>query len=44
MIFDKNGSHYTYTLKTFAPVAKLADATFTYDKKAHPGAELVDLR
>jgi outer membrane lipoprotein-sorting protein len=33
MIFDKNGSHYTYTLKTFAPVTKLTDATFTYDKK-----------
>jgi outer membrane lipoprotein-sorting protein len=44
MIFDKNGSHYTYTLKTFAPVAGLTDAAFTYDKKAHPGAELVDLR
>ncbi|RFZ81066.1 outer membrane lipoprotein carrier protein LolA [Mucilaginibacter terrenus] len=43
MIFDKNGSRYTYTLKTFAPV-KVTDAAFTYDKKAHPGAELVDLR
>jgi len=44
MIFDKNGSHYTYTLKTFAPAVGLTDAAFTYDKKAHPGAELVDLR
>lgn len=43
-IFDKNGSRYTYALKTFVPTVKVTDATFTYDKKAHPGAELVDLR
>ncbi|OOQ59358.1 LolA family protein [Mucilaginibacter pedocola] len=43
-IFDKNGSHYTYTLKTFAAVKGITDAAFAYDKKAHPGAELVDLR
>jgi outer membrane lipoprotein-sorting protein len=44
MIFDKNGSRYTYTLNTFAPVTGVADAVFGYDKKAHPGAEFVDLR
>lgn len=44
MIFDKNGSRYTYTLNTFAPVTGIADAVFSYDKKAHPGAEFVDLR
>lgn len=43
-IFDKNGSRYTYTLKTFIPNVKVSDASFVYDKKSHPGAELVDLR
>ncbi|TFF34415.1 LolA family protein [Mucilaginibacter psychrotolerans] len=44
LIFDKNGSRYTYTLTTFTPVTGVADAVFGYDKKAHPGAEFVDLR
>ena len=44
MIFDKNGSHYTYTLRTFIPNVKVTDAMFTYDKKSHPGAEVVDLK
>jgi len=43
-IFDKNGSRYKYTLKTFTPNYSVTDAAFAYDKKAHPGAELVDLR
>ncbi|AMR33768.1 gliding motility protein [Mucilaginibacter sp. PAMC 26640] len=44
MIFDKNGSHYTYTLRSFASVKSVSDASFAYNKKDHPGAELVDLR
>lgn len=44
MIFDKNGSHYTYTLRSFTPVKGITDASFAYNKKDHPGAELVDLR
>ena len=43
-IFDKNGGQYTYTLKTFTPNPPLAANTFTYDAKAHPGVEVVDLR
>ncbi|MFD0792961.1 outer membrane lipoprotein carrier protein LolA [Mucilaginibacter litoreus] len=43
-IFDKNGSTYTYTLRTFTPNVKVTESAFVYDKKAHPGAELVDLR
>ncbi|RYU91238.1 outer membrane lipoprotein carrier protein LolA [Mucilaginibacter terrigena] len=43
-IFDKNGSKYTYALRTFTPNYKVTDAAFTFDKKAYPGVELVDLR
>ncbi|MBS1500604.1 MAG: outer membrane lipoprotein carrier protein LolA [Bacteroidetes bacterium] len=44
MIFDKNGSRYTYTIDSFTPNAKLPETIFTYDKKDHPGVEVVDLR
>jgi outer membrane lipoprotein-sorting protein len=44
LIFDKNGSKYTYTLKSFIPNVQVPDNTFSYDAKAHPGVELVDLR
>ncbi|QHS56225.1 outer membrane lipoprotein carrier protein LolA [Mucilaginibacter sp. 14171R-50] len=43
-IFDKNGSKYTYTLRTFTPNYKVTDATFAFNKKAYPGVEVVDLR
>ena len=43
-IFDKNGNRYTYTIKTFTPNPPVTAATFTYDAKAHPGVEVVDLR
>jgi len=44
MIFDKNGSKYNYVLKTFTPNPPVTDDTFTWDAKAHPGVEVVDLR
>jgi outer membrane lipoprotein-sorting protein len=44
LVFDKNGSRYTYTLKSFTPNPPVSNATFTYDAKAHPGVEVVDLR
>ena len=44
MIFDKNGSRYTYTVRSFAPNVKVPESTFTFDKKDYPGVELVDLR
>ena len=43
-IFDKNGSTYTYALRTFTPNYKAAESTFVFDKKAYPGVEVVDLR
>jgi outer membrane lipoprotein-sorting protein len=44
LIFDKNGGRYNYILKTFTPNPPITNATFTYDAKAHPGVEVVDLR
>lgn len=43
-IFDKNGSRYTYTINTLTPNPKLPENIFTFDKKTHPGVEVVDLR
>lgn len=44
LIFDKNGSRYTYTIRSFTPNVKLPDNIFTYNKADHPGVEVVDLR
>ena len=43
-IFDKNGGRFTYTINTFAPNVPVTESTFTYDSKAHPGIEVIDLR
>lgn len=44
LLFDKGGNRYTYTLNTFTPNVPVADSNFTFDTKAHPGVEVVDLR
>jgi outer membrane lipoprotein-sorting protein len=44
LIFDKNGSRYTYIIRSFTPNVKVPESIFTFDKKDHPGVELVDLR
>ncbi|GAB3920564.1 LolA family protein [Mucilaginibacter myungsuensis] len=44
VIFDRNGSHYTYTLTKVVPNVKIGDATFVFDKVAHPGVGVNDLR
>lgn len=44
ILFDKSGSHYTYTLNSFMANVPVSDNTFTFDPKAHPGVEVVDLR
>ena len=43
-IWEKNGNKYQYEVSGFTPNAPIADASFTFDKKQHPGAEVVDLR
>lgn len=43
-IFEKNGNTYRYEVSGFSPNAAIADNQFTFDSKAHPGVEVVDLR
>ncbi len=44
LIFDKNGARYTYTIRTLTPNPKLPENIFSFEKKDHPGVEVVDLR
>jgi outer membrane lipoprotein-sorting protein len=44
LIFDNNGNHYTYIIKSFVPNIPVPDNTFTFDPKMHKGVEVVDLR
>jgi outer membrane lipoprotein-sorting protein len=43
-IFDRNGSRYNYTLRSFTTSTSVPATMFTFDTKAHPGVEVVDLR
>ncbi len=43
-IFEKTGNRFTYTTSALKPNLAVADATFVYDTKKHPGVEVVDLR
>ena len=40
----KDGSTNTYEIKSFTGNAAIPDTDFTFDKKAHPGVEVEDLR
>ena len=42
--WEKNGNKYEYSINNFKPNADVQDAYFTWDPKAHPGIETVDLR
>jgi outer membrane lipoprotein-sorting protein len=44
VIFDKNGSKYTYTMKAFNPNFKATESIFAFDARQYPGVEVVDLR
>ncbi len=43
-IFEKSGNFYTYTISGITPNAAVSDAQFTFDTKAHPGVDVIDLR
>jgi outer membrane lipoprotein carrier protein len=43
-IWEKNGSQYQYDISGFTPNANIPDSYFTFDPKANPGVEVVDLR
>jgi len=44
LIFDNNGTRYSYIVNTFTPNVVVPEGTFAFDTKTHPGVELVDLR
>lgn len=44
LIFDNNGMKYSYIIRTFTPNVPVSESIFTFDKKANPGVEVVDLR
>ena len=43
-LFEKTGNRYTYTTSSLVGNANIPDATFVFDAKKFPGAEIVDLR
>ncbi len=43
-IYEKNGSVYTYMIKSFTPNLKLEDAYFNFDKTKYAGVSVEDLR
>ncbi len=43
-IFEKNGNQYQYEVSSATLNPALADGQFTFDAKAHPKVEVVDLR
>lgn len=44
LIFDKNGINFNYIITGFTPNVIVPETTFSFDKKANPGIEVVDLR
>ncbi|MFM7900564.1 MAG: LolA family protein [Bacteroidota bacterium] len=43
-IFEKSGTHITYSVEKIKLNVDAPDNTFTFDKSKHPGIEVVDLR
>lgn len=43
-IYEKNGSVYTYMIKSFTPNLKLEDTYFNFDKSKYAGVSIEDLR
>ncbi len=41
---SKDGSRYTIKITKFTPNVKMGDSMFTFDTKAHPNVEVVDMR
>jgi len=41
VVKGRNGSTYTYTVKTLTPNVSVTDATFTFDKTKFPGVKVI---
>lgn len=44
VLVNKDGSKTTYAVNTFTPNTAYTDATFRFDKAAHPGVTIINLR
>jgi len=44
VIFDQNGSTYSYTMTTFEPNVKIIPADFDFKASDYPGYEVIDMR
>jgi len=44
VVLEKDGSKYTYQVKSFVPNVKMPESIFTFNAKEYPGVEVVDLR
>jgi outer membrane lipoprotein-sorting protein len=44
VLVNKDGSKTTYTVNTFTPNTAYTDATFRFDKAAHPGVTIISLK
>lgn len=44
IVFERNGSRYTYTIQDPQTGQTIDNSFFVFDKSKHPGAEIVDLR
>lgn len=44
VIYDKNGSTFTYAITKFTPDLNIADKEFVFNKADHPGVEVNDMR
>jgi len=43
-IFDKNGSTYSYIIKTFTPNVEVEASAFTFNESDYPDVDVVDMR
>jgi len=43
-IYNKNGTHFTYSIEQFKMNADASESLFTFDSSKYPGVEVVDLR
>ena len=43
-VYGKDGSIFTYSIKTFTPNQTISESKFTFNKANYTGYEIIDLR
>jgi len=44
LFYDKNGNIFTYNITSLIPDLVLSDTVFTFNEKAYPDVEVIDMR